>query len=395
MVVRCVLAALVLVVAAGCASQGKQSTRKELARQKWNAARSGVLYGLAKQQYSNGNIDDARKPLEEALTLNPDDPQLHILMVKLLIEHGNMEQAEKELQTSRKLAPNNAEVDYLCGVVYQRWQKAETALGYYTDASTKQPGELAYCMARAEMLVVLDRPSEALDLLREKMVHFENSAAIRDAVGQLLVQQGKFREGAAVLQQACILGPDEPNIRERLALALFYAREYREALPLLERLVQEQKNSRRAELLLALGECQLQTGRVREARDTFQGASELDPNSVSICLSMAKTAAQLDDLKRAEGFLRRAMVLEPQSSEVYLMLGYIRLRQEKLDEAVVAFRKASLLDGDDPVSLCMTGVALEKQGKQAEAVDCYARAMELKPNDELAGMLIGQSRVVK
>jgi len=68
-----------------------------------------------------------------------------------------------------------------CGVVYQRWQKPEAVYEYYTSAAEKVPNELPYVMARAEMLVTMDRVSEALALLQEKVVFFEHSAAIRDA----------------------------------------------------------------------------------------------------------------------------------------------------------------------------------------------------------------------
>ena len=48
-------------------------------------------------------------------------------------------------------------------------------------ASDKAPAELPYLLARAEMLVELERSEEAMTLLQGKVVYFENSAAIRDA----------------------------------------------------------------------------------------------------------------------------------------------------------------------------------------------------------------------
>ena len=57
-----------------------------------------------------------------------------------------------------KINPKDPEADYLSGVVNQRWQKTEVALAFYTAASDKDPGELAYIMARSEMLVAPNRP---------------------------------------------------------------------------------------------------------------------------------------------------------------------------------------------------------------------------------------------
>ena len=63
--------------------------------------------------------------------------------------------AEALAERARKLNPKDPEADYLSGVVDQRWQKPELALGFYSAASDKEPGELAYIMAKAEMLVAL------------------------------------------------------------------------------------------------------------------------------------------------------------------------------------------------------------------------------------------------
>lgn len=394
MVARNVVMMLVLALAAGCASQGvANESPKDVAHKQWNTARAGVLYGLAKQQYANGNFDECRKALDQALQLNPENAQLHILMAKLMIEQGQLEPADKELQTARTQDPKNAEADYLLGVIYQRWQKLDVALDCYQKASEKTPTELAYLLAHAETLVALDRVQEALDLLQGKIVYFENSPAIRDAVGQLLIQQGRFAEGVAVLRQASILGADEPTIREHLAVALFYARDYREAEVLLERLIKDEKYQTRADLVMALGECQFQAGRLLDARSMFESATQLDAGSTSAWLSLTKVALRLNDVRRADLSVRKAVALEPQNSEAHLMLGYVRMHQMRLDESLAAFRKASQLDPKDATSLSMIGLVLEKQGDSAKAMDYYGQALKLKPTDDLAKTLMAQVQV--
>lgn len=395
MAVKHVVIMLILVLAAGCANGPKEPTQKEAAMLRWNTARSDVLYGMARQQYQNGNFAESRKALDDAIKLNAKNAQLYVLRAKLGIELGQLESAEKSLQVARELNGKDPEVDYLFGVINERWQKREVALECYTRASEEAPSEPAYLMARAEMLVAMDRLPEALSLLRDRMAYFEYSAAIRDAVGQMLVQQGKYADGAVVLRQASILAPDELAIREHLAIALFFAGDYREAGSILGRLVKEDRYRARADLHTALGECQLQAGSVPEARESFETASQLDPSSAGIWLKLTKAALELNDVRRAELSARKALSIEPGSSEVHLALGYVRLRQNRLDDALAAFRKAGSLDSGDPVSLCMSGLILEKQGKHTEAIDCYARALKLKPHDELAATLMAQASVAE
>lgn len=374
------LAALLLVV--GCSPM--KNKQKEEATQAWNTARANVLFSLARDQYATGNFDKSRQTTDEALSMDPKNAGLRILSAKLAIEQGRLEQAENELKFARAAAPKNGEADYLAGVIYQRWQKPETAYSFYKSASEKAPAELAYVMARAEMLVAMDQAGQALSLLESKVTYFEHSATIRDAVGQLLVQQRRYKEAVDMLRQASILATDDMAIREHLALAMFFDGQYRDAADALNRLMKKDGYTDRADLLAALGECQLQLGQYREARATLETATQRDPGSAGVWLSHAKAAMQLNDMKRAEVSLRKSLAIAPEHSEGHLMLGYLHLRQNRLADALPAFRKAAALDQSDTVSLCMIGYALERLGKPEQAIPYYSKALRLKPNDELA-----------
>jgi tetratricopeptide (TPR) repeat protein len=367
----------------GCNS-GKSPSQKQKALKHWNSARANVLCSLAKDQYATGNFDKSRQTVQEALSFDPDNVGLRILSAKLAIEQGQLELADAELKRTRALAPHYAEADYLSGTVYQRWQKPEIACQYYTDACDKNPGELAYLLARAEMLVSMDRSPEALSLLQEKVIYFEHSPVIRDAVGQLLVQQGRYREAVDMLRQASILASTDLTIKEHLSFALYYNKQYREAADAITKLVKSEQYSERADLYAALGESRMQLGQYREARSAFETATEMNPGSAPLWLSHAKAALQLSDTRRANLSLRKALSLNPESSEGYLMLGYMRMREDNLPEALPAFQKASALDASDTVSLCMIGHVLEKMGKSDDALQYYGKALKLKPHDELA-----------
>src|SRR5438552_3893952 len=202
--------------------------------------------------------------------MDPENSSIRVLSARLAIEQAQLEVAERELRLARQFDPKNAQADYLSGVVYQRWQKPDLAYDFYHHASEKAPAELAFVMAKAEMLVAMDRAPEALKLLEAKVVYFEHSAAIRDAAGQLLVGQKKYIAGAEMLRQACVLTPDDMTIKEHLGMALYYAKEYNDAAIILERLVTEKRYSGRSDLHATLGECYCEQSKYREARAAFE-----------------------------------------------------------------------------------------------------------------------------
>jgi Flp pilus assembly protein TadD len=373
----------------GCASDGKKAqTPKEQAVKQWSQARAAVTGSLARSQYENGNFDKARKSIDEALKLDPENVNLHLLSARLSIETGQLEVAMKELELTRKLDEKNAEVEHLTGVVYQRWQKPELACQHYARAFEKNDKELAYLLAQAEMLVMLDRPHDALSALRERIHGFEHNAAIHHCIGQVLIDMQRYAEAVDAHRQAALLAPEDVEIREHLAMALFYNRQYRDAGDSFTRLLRDPENAKRAELWVALGECQLQIGRANDARNSFETATQLDATSTSAWLSLAKATLEVGDMRRAETVLRKAIALDATSAEAHLMLGYLRLRQNRLEDAMKAFRQASALDRTDPVSLCMIGYVLEKSGKPEYASRYYAQALKVKPGDELATKLM-------
>jgi len=397
--VPAILPVLALVLAAGCVSnQPKPKTATEEGVARWNLARAGVLYGLAKDQYETGNLDDCRKTLSNASKFAPDHVLIRLLSAKLSIEQGQLEAAEAELNHVREIDPKNAEAEYLTGVVNQRWQKIQEAYEAYARAAEKNPNELAYLLAESEMLVQLDQNQKAIQLLRDKLNFFENSPAIRDAVGQLIMQapaneHPNYEEATLILRQASALAPEEQQIREHYGMALYYSKQYREAISQLDQLLKEEKYNKRADIHTVLGECLMQIDQPRDARDHFELASQLEPGTVAVWLNLAKAALRIDDLKRAELSLKKAMTIDQKSADANLLMGYLSLKQKKYSDALASFRKASMLDDKDPVSICMTGLVLEKMGRSDEAIKYYSLALKIKPNDELATSLLAKVQV--
>lgn len=390
---RLLLAGAVLVMFAGCNSAPKQESSKEQAVKQWNTARAGVMHSLARDQFQTGNFDKARGTVDEALKVDPDSVPLYVLSARIAIEQNRLDVADRQLAEARKRDEKNAEALYLSGVVAQRWQKLDEALSYYSKASDAQPTELAYLMARAEMLVQLNRRPEALSALQDKVIFFEHSAPLRDAVGQLLMQERRYPEAAEMFRQATILTADDFSIRERYALALFQSGDAKSAAIELEKVVAHEPYDRRADLFTIMGESYLQTNRLVEARQAFQKAVDLDSSSTQAWLGLSKSSLALNDLRRAESSAKRAVSIAPERADTYLMLGYVRLKQARFDESIQSFQTASSLDPTDSVALCLIGQALEKKGKHEEALSWYGRALKMNPRDEMAQKMLSSAQI--
>jgi tetratricopeptide (TPR) repeat protein len=317
-----------------------------------------VMLGLAKDQYQSGNFDKCRETLEEALRMDDKNAPIHILMAKVDIEQGQFDMAEDELTAARKIDSKNAESDYLSGVIYQRWQQPDKALEFYQSAVAKNPSELAYLMAKAETLVAMGHQDEALALLQSKVVYFEHSAVIRDAVGMLLVGKHELPKAVDMFRSASILSPDDLTIRLHLAMALYQNQQYVDASDMFQELIKEDAFAKRADLRLTLAECDLALGRIVESRTAAQAACDLDASLPFAWLTLAKTSLALGDQFRTQMSIGKALALDPENSEGYLLMGYLHLRQGKLQEALNNFTHSAELDPTNSVAFCMTGFCI-------------------------------------
>jgi tetratricopeptide (TPR) repeat protein len=385
----CVFTAVGILLA-GCDGGGLTPDQKAAANKQWNDARANVLAGLATDQYKSGNLDKCQETLDQALRLEPANAELHLLGARLAIEQGKLEEAQAQLATAGKLDPKNGEVDYLSGVLLQRWQQPQQACEAYTSAVAKNPDELSYVLAQAEMLVAMNKQDDALALLRRKAVFFEHSGVIRDEIGQILVQQKKYTEAVTVLSEASILESEDTGIREHLAFALLSAQQYGEAADLFSRLIREPGYDKRADVQAALGQCQSQANQLSEAKSSYELATQLAPACADYWLGLAKVQVQLSDLPAAELTIRKAISIDPADADARCLLGYVRLKQNQLPASLAAFQAAAELNPTDSTSLCLQGYVLGRMGRRSESQPYYIKALQVNPHDRLAMRLMAQ-----
>ncbi len=371
----------------GCDGGGLTPNQKSQANKQWNDARAGVLASLANDLYKEGSLDKCETTLDQALRLAPDSAALHLLAAKVSIEQNNLDLAEEQLADTHRLDPKNAEADYLQGVVLQHWQQFENARAAYALAVTKNPTELSYVLAEAEMMVALGKPSAALELLQSKTLVFEHSGVIRDTIGQLLIQQNRCDEAIPELREASLLSADDPTIREHLAFALFTDKRFAEAAGCFEALVKDPDYPKRADVRSALAKCQSELHRYADARSNYLLATQINPLCCGYWLGLAKTAIELNDLAGAEQAVRHAIEADSSSSAAQCLMGYVNVKQNRLVEALAAFRGAAAIDPSDSVSVCMEGFVLSKCGHPTDAKALYARALQLDPRNTLAARL--------
>ena len=308
------------------------------------------------------------------------------------LERGKLERAYHLFDRAIQLTPEAVkfpEPHYYQAVVLQRWQQYDRAHEAYAKAYELAPDDPAYLLAVAEMLVQLDRPADATEMLEAKVAYFDQNAGVRAALGHLYMMQKRPADAAASFEQASLLSPEDLKLQEELALAYAAAGEHGKAAEVLQTLLRRRDLENRHDLRRTLAAMQLKSGNDLDARTTYSELTQRDGAEPADWLALGQIAFRVGDNGAALAAAGRAIRLAPERPEGYLLAGLVWQRRGHLDNALQAFDRAAAV-GDSADGLILRGLALQRANKNAAAADAYTAALKRQPGDERALRLLQQ-----
>lgn len=383
------VSAAVLAAATGCETQGAHKTLKEEQYAKWNAARIGVLYQLAKQQYEVGDFDKCRDTLKQAFAHNAPHAGVHILAAKVDLEKGTLEPASEHLKQAMVISPAEPEAYYLMGVVYQRWQNLERAAEFYQKAWERKATDPLYLLAVVETMIARGMTGDAEALLQEKLEYFEQSAAIRAALGKLALLRGDADAAAAYLQQATLLSPEDHALKLNYAEALTIAGKHAAALPVLESLSKDERINDKTMILSLLGHTYMNLHRPRDARTCFAQITREVPHDNLAWLNLGKATMQLEDYPQVVSVARRVLKADAKNVQALLLMAVAQDKLKQTAEAAATLAQARALAPNHPTVLCLLGLQAQAKGEAEAAAAFFRQAAESAPDDPWARELAG------
>lgn len=301
---------------------------------------------------SAGRMDEARERLTAILDENPGLPEATRALAFLAMAQEELEEAgrlfdelryepryrdeafyylgriaesrEEPLQATRSYArvtdgTHAVEAQLrLASILLRRMDDPDGALRHLEEFGNANPRFRSdMLIARAQMLVQMERPDEAMRLFEDALERDPEDTALHDAQAQLYVilsneasGRGDQNEAERLLEQGLDSYPDNVSLRYSQALLLQQQGAMRRSVRVLEDLVDE--NPENPVLLNALGYLLTdQFERHDEAREHIQKALAMDPDNAAIIDSMGWVLFKLGEYRSAYDYLERAYRLEP------------------------------------------------------------------------------------
>ncbi|HEX8852349.1 MAG TPA: tetratricopeptide repeat protein [Pyrinomonadaceae bacterium] len=271
-----------------------------------------------------------------------------------LVRDDRLAEAEKEIASVMKVAPEEAGALNLLGTVRARQGRLDEAEALFLRAVRSDASFVAPHMNLAYLYMLKRAPEKTIQELRE------------------------------VLR----LDPRNADAGGKLAQLLFSSNQTDEGIRLVERL-KEQSPPLSAALLAALGDAYASRSDFEKAEESYLLAVRQQDNNVDAILGLARTAHARGDGAGAARQLARARQLVAASPDLLYRFAGVALRLNFGGEASAALAKALELKPDEPAYLLLQGVAWLSKPDVFEAEKSFRRFIELRPDNAQGQMLLG------
>jgi tetratricopeptide (TPR) repeat protein len=233
----------------------------------------------AKLHGSDADFQDALAHLNEALRLNPRDPEAHNNMGGALQRLGRYEDALREHEVALRLNPALVEARYNAGVCQQALGHLEQARAEYAAAVRAQPD---YAMAHYNLgtaLTQLGRTMEAESAFTTAIRLAPEFAPAHDGLAVILLRTGRIPDAVTEFKTATRIQPDYAPSHYKLALTLANAGLNEEALDEFAQAVHYAPGS--PEMHHDYGVALANAGRMDDAAAQFRETLRLQPDNAS------------------------------------------------------------------------------------------------------------------
>lgn len=317
------------------------------------------------------------------------------------IRQNRMAEAEQQLNSILKVAPNEARAVNLLGTIRGSQRRFDEAETFFVRAVGLDPQLAGAHMNLAYLYMLKGLPEKTISELKEVLRLEPGNQDALNKLAQLLLSENRADEWISFLESAktapvssvtllTLLGDaylskgDAGKAEENYQAALDKQSDAAEALLGLAQVAQfrgDQKNlslylssarplaARSPDLLYRFAMIALKSEAVEEGRAALEQAVKLRADQPAYFLALGDAWLKKPDLFEAEQAFRRALELQPENPRGQMYLGYTLLKQKKYPEARTFLRKSILADPNRPEAVYYLGVVAQEQNEDEQAVE--------------------------
>lgn len=362
----------------------------------------------------HGELDRARRVIEERLAKNPNDPTALFYRGACFMQEGLVPWALEDFKLAAELKDNDSRFLNACATVALLQDRPRDAVVWAQKALKEQPNHIPALVTQCVALARLKRWPEALPLAQRLYVLDDSSTAIRQLLAEALRGCGRLIEALDHFNVLYALDNKSPSLELDIALCNFHAGDRLLARELIEPLLKREPESpdfhvdlgiraqncaaplialeffkRGHELfpddlgvLVNLGITVQAFGNPAEALFYFQKAIALDERCEAAWYYAAVSHHALQNRSRAEEYLEKCIEIDPRHSSALLMLATLRKDAGRLNDAKQLLRDAIASDPGSLQAYLNLSHFLQEAGELDEAGEVLDAARDAELDEQ-------------
>jgi putative PEP-CTERM system TPR-repeat lipoprotein len=394
----------------------RQNASNQLSIQQYNA----VLAALTEAQLASGDKAGAQKTQQELAARLPDAPATQLLAARLAMVDQDYAAATAAARKAISAAPNFTPARMLLGAALLAQGSLNQAEVELSSVVRAAPENIEARKLLAQVNLRLQRPDVAMQILTPVQQVDAGDAQLNALMGWASMQRGDTGSGIALLEKGVASEPDNDGLKIDLATAYISAGRNDDAVRLLRSLPATAGNARRNALLvnaiassrgqnaamveldrlrdaepdnvslLNLGAAfHAQRGEFQRAREWIDRAAAIDANSVSTLINRARIEVASGDLVAAKQTLGRAASLDASDAAPRLALVQLALRE---GDVAGAMQQLEQMRAADPKALepRLALARLYMQQKKPREADAVVREIQSQGTDAVTSQALGR-----
>jgi tetratricopeptide (TPR) repeat protein len=334
--------------------------------------------------YEQKNFSEAIDAYRKAIKLNPSITGIYKAFIAIAIEKKLDDEiiaiAPKAIAAGEMDAATYATI----GNIYKKKGRCAEAVTYYQNALKADLKNLTVISALAECQTSLGKINDALLNYQQVVLLNPNANIEYKQLGDLMISQNKTEEAMDNYIKYLEKTPSDEQIASKVGLYLHSKKQYKEALPYLEKIKEPKLVT--SSFIIKLADCYYQTGNFQKAVESFSKARSQNANHAAtlqeilkpLAVSYEKIGFLAEAAKTYEAYVKLPGIKDPDASYKQASL------RESADRAgaIALYQSNTVVFPQDARNFIRLGILLSEDPEQtAKAIDMLQKASVLAPND--------------
>jgi tetratricopeptide (TPR) repeat protein len=315
----------------------------------------------------------------EAVLRAPDDPQAHIELAKAYLAADKAELALGELEIAAQLQPGSASIHHNLGYIHHYLGQDELAEKAFRRALECDAKFYQASLALAWLLERRRSLDEAIQIIEESLQHSPDSEDLYDALGWLYYKRRDREHAIQVFEEGLRILPESYGLHISVGALYREIGDYDRSLAVLH--AAAQIDPANAEAYSGIARTLLALQRFDEAEKEIRQALQIDPEDVDGLHYLGWILRAQERYSEAIQVLEEAIALEPSQPKSYCELAHVFRDVGEPERALAVIRGGLAVFEEHAFLYREMADVYSDLGESERALEASARAVELAPTD--------------